>query len=300
MSELGEIHDTVDPGQKAPKSQAGTLQTRPGAKEGGVVESAATLGPAASSCTDATTAIPCNGVTCADATIQTLCADPTLGVVGPREFVDLTGKVVNGCIAGNTLLCSSGNPAAFLDPSDVALDYANFPFSRELPGQYFYAVVAAGYEDQGFLQGARGNLSDTEPSAVQGDLGSGDALADRTLVIAKDQIVVLFPSSHGTHEISFPPSQFVTIQLFPFDTTPEGKYVLAVCPTSATSRCDCAFGAFGVVHRPADAGLPGTGGAGATGGAGGSGGKAARDASAEDASSAGGSSADAGVLCHDM
>ena len=43
--------------------------------------------------------------------------------------------------------------------------------------------------------------------------------------------------SHGTHADSFLDSQFMTIALSPFDTTPDGRYVLAICPTGASSRC---------------------------------------------------------------
>jgi hypothetical protein len=229
------------------------------------------------------------------------CADPRLGVVGRfvPEIATLTGTAVNGCIAGNTLPCSGGG-STFMDPADVGLDYGDFPFSREQSGEYFFAVMARGYEDAGFLEGAVGNLSDAVASSVEGDRGSGDTLAARTIVVSADQVVKRFPESHGSHQFSFPPSQFMTIHLAPFDTTPAGSYVLAVCPTSATSRCDCAFDTFIVVHRPADAGTPGTGGAGAGGGAGGGAGVEARDSSAEDARSAGGSSVDGGVSCHDM
>jgi len=203
----------------------------------------------------------------------TMCKNPTLGSVGSLDFVSLTGTAVNGCLGGDRSHCASS--PAFVDPGDVALDYGNFPFSRDVAGQYFYAVVAEGFEDAGFFQGAVGNLSDDVPSAVAGDRGSGDSLRDRTIVVTLDP-PKLFPASHGTHAFSFPPSQFMTIHLAPFDTTPEGHYVLVICPTTATSRCDCAFDAFTVLRHEADGGAGGSSGTGGAAGSGGNGGAAGR------------------------
>jgi hypothetical protein len=203
--------------------------------------------------------------------------------------VSLTGTAVDKCLAGDTSHCLG---SAFVDPSDIALDYGDFPFSRDTSALYFYAVVALGFEETGFFQGAPGNLSDDVPSAVDGDIGSGDALADRTLVVAGGQVPLLFPASPGTHAFSFPPSQFMTIHLTPFDTTPDGRYVLAVCPLTATSRCDCAFDGFTRAPPPVDSGSggnPGTGGAlGST-----------RDAAVRDAHASGGGGHDSGT-CPDM
>ena len=222
--------------------------------------------------------------------IAPMCRNPTLGSVGSLSFVSLTGTAVDKCLAGDTSHCMS---AAFGDPSDVALNYGDFPFSRETAGRYFYAVVAAGHEETGFLQGAPGNMSDDVPSGVDGDNGSGDAPAQRTIIVSGAP-PLLFPQSKGTHSSSFPPSQFMTIHLMPFDTTPDGRYVLVICPETATSRCDCAFDAFTIVEPPADGG---SGGSSGSGGAPGSGG--ARDAASSDARSAGGSGHDAG-MCPDM
>jgi hypothetical protein len=46
----------------------------------------------------------------------------------------------------------------------------------------------------------------------------------------------------------------MVINLGPFDTTPENRYVLAICPTTAMSRCDCAFERFQLVPLAKDAG----------------------------------------------
>jgi hypothetical protein len=186
-------------------------------------------------------------------------------VVGPtNEYVELCRA--GGCAAHN------GN---FFDTSQVALDYGDFPFrspsSGNPVGEFFFAVVAPGHENAIF-DGAEGNLSDRTPSTVPNDHGGGDSVGDRTIFIAPDQVPVFFPTSHGTHRISFPPSQFMAILLAPFDTTPDGRYLLAVCPTSAASRCDCYFEPF-FVEPAADAGAPrvdaGAGGTAGTGGAGG-------------------------------
>src|SRR5262249_18821593 len=152
-------------------------------------------------------------------------------------------------------------------------------------------VVAEGYEGAGFFQGVTGNLSDDVASAVAGDLGGGDKLSDRTIVVDPTIPGRLFPASKGTHAISFPPSPFMTIHLVPFDQTPEGKYVLALCPTTVMSHCDCAFEAFTIGSRVRDGGVSGSGGAGGAGG---------NDGSTRDAHAAGGSGHDAGAMCPDM
>jgi hypothetical protein len=206
------------------------------------------------------------------------------------SFVSLTGTAVDKCLGGDTSHCLG---SSFVDANDIALDYGDFPFSRETAGRYFYAVVAAGFEENGFFQGALGNLSDDAPSAVEGDHGGGDTLAERTIIVAGGQVPILFPASPGAHAFSFPPSQFMTIHLSPFDTTPEGRYVLVVCPTTATSRCDCAFDAFAIATPAVDAGSGGSPGTGGSRGAGGT-----SDASV-DAHGTGGAGGEAG-MCPDM
>jgi hypothetical protein len=188
-------------------------------------------------------------------------------VVGPtNEYVELCRTGACGAHGGK-----------FFDISQVVLDYGDFPFRTPSPGnslgnpvgEFFFAVLAPGHENAIF-DGAEGNLSDRAASAVSNDRGGGDTEGDRTIFIAPDQSPLFFPTSHGTHRISFPPSQFMGILLAPFDTTPDGHYLLAVCPTSATSRCDCYFESF-FVEPAADAGAPhldaGAGGAAGTGGA---------------------------------
>lgn len=206
--------------------------------------------------TDASDGAKPQGVTSGTATpdaATSSCPDPKLGVPGAFGFVSLTGTLVNHCIATHDPVCSGAPHSS----SDVAIDYGNFPFSRVTAGRYFYAVIAEGYEDAGFFDGAVGNLSDRMPSAVDGDRGSGDTIPDRTIVVGEAPVVQLFPSSPGTHKFSFPPAQFMTIHLAPFDTTPENRYVVAICPTTALSHCDCAFEEFKLTPLlGADAGAP--------------------------------------------
>jgi len=78
-------------------------------------------------------------------------------------------------------------------------------------------------------------MSDNVPSAVEGDLGGGDTLSDRTIFISMNQVIARFPTSQGTHEFSFPPAQFMVIHLSPFDTTAEFGGVFA----SATKPGPC-------------------------------------------------------------
>jgi hypothetical protein len=217
------------------------------------------------------------------------CAGPT--PIGP--LVVLTAQTVQAC-EFHTPGCP-GQEGRAPAPSELAFDYGDFPFitnGRPRTGEYFFAVVAAGSESAGFFQDAPGNLSDDAPSAVQGDLGSGDTLGDRTITVIADSVPFFAPAGHGTHKFSFPPSQFMVIDLTPFDTTAQGNYVFALCPTNATRRCECAFEAFTAATPAADAGS-GSGGSGAAGTPGGSGGSHVADASVGGAGGASGGSADA-------
>lgn len=189
-----------------------------------------------------------------------VCKNPNLGAPGNLFTVGNTAAFIARC---QSMGCPGGP-----GPDDVALDYGEFPFRGAnfvVNGSFFYAVVAPGDEDD-FMDGAPGNLSDTTASSSPGDRGSGDTEADRTIT-ANALSSVLFPSTHGTHAISFPPSQFEAIALSPFDVPPDGHCELAICPTSATTRCDCAFARFDVPPTEGDGGTTGgTGGTTSTGG----------------------------------
>jgi hypothetical protein len=221
------------------------------------------------------------------------CPNPLLG--SPDQFGSTGPTDAYVVMCQTTHLCVGDLFTSFSDSSQVALDYGNFPSSFEMnglvDGSYFYAVIEPGYENGGFLDGAPGNLSDTTASSAPGDRGSGDSVADRTIV-SDGQFPSRFPRLTGTHSTSFPPAQFVAIQLIPFDLTPNGQYELVVCPSAATARCDCAFGRFFVLPHDADAGNPaGAGGSTATGGSSGTGGAAAAGAAGSTASGGAGGEA---------
>ena len=228
-----------------------------------------------------------------------LCSNPLLG--SPDQFGSTgpTESYVSMC--ETTHACTGDLFTSFSDSSQVALDYGDFPSSFEtnglVDGSYFYAVIEPGYENGGFLDGAPGNLSDTTASSAPGDHGGGDSVANRTIV-GDGQFPGRFPRSSGTHAISFPPAQFIAIQLIPFDLTPNGQYELVVCPSTATARCDCAFGRFFVQPHDADAGNPaGAGGSTATGGSSGTAGTAAAGAAGSTAcGGAGGDAAGSGGM----
>jgi hypothetical protein len=115
-------------------------------------------------------------------------------------------------------------------------------------GTYFFAVVTPGEQNGGFLDGARGNLSDTTVGGTAGDLGTGDDVSNRTFSVAGG--VITYGGSHATG--TNPLGHFV-IQLMPYDDTdnPGGVYILAVCATGAASPADCKYDAFHVQHPAA-------------------------------------------------
>jgi hypothetical protein len=165
---------------------------------------------------------------------------------------------------------ANGPPAAFttwVDPlgcldSPNGVDCNNYrakpdvymnggPVSAALAdGTYFFAVVTPGEQNGGFLDGARGNLSDTSGGAgfTAGDDGTGDDVSNRTFSVTGG--VIAYGGSHATG--TNPLGHFV-IQLMPYDDTdnPGGVYILAVCAAGATSPADCKYDAFHVQHQAA-------------------------------------------------
>jgi hypothetical protein len=116
-------------------------------------------------------------------------------------------------------------------------------------GCYYFSVLAPGFQNGGFIDGANGNLSDTTPS--NGGPGGGDLVSNRTFhVDSNHQIDEYAPSpscgTTGTHPMGTSPNGKPIIQLFPYDNTPNpgGVYILAVCLTGATSPSDCKYDAF--------------------------------------------------------
>jgi len=163
---------------------------------------------------------------------------------------------------------ANGPPAAFttwVDPlgcldSPNGVDCNNYrskpdvymnggPVSSALAdGTYFFAVVTPGEQNGGFLDGARGNLSDTTAGGTAGDLGTGDDVSNRTFSVAGGVI-----SYGGSHSTATNPLGHFVIQLMPYDDTdnPGGVYILAVCAADATSPKDCKYDAFHVQHPAA-------------------------------------------------
>jgi hypothetical protein len=106
-------------------------------------------------------------------------------------------------------------------------------------GTYFFAVVAPGFQNGGFLDGADGNLSDTNPS--NGGPGGGDDVTNRIFTVTNHVI-----SYSGTHAIGTDPGQNLVVALFPYDNTPNngGVYILAICPVGAIDPRACKYDAF--------------------------------------------------------
>lgn len=109
-------------------------------------------------------------------------------------------------------------------------------------GNYFFAVLTPGEENGGFVEGAKGNLSDTKEGGTAGDLGKGDDVSNRTFEVKEHQIV----SYSGTHKTGVSPKGNAIIGLAPFDDTdnPGGVYILAICQVEATSPKECKYDAF--------------------------------------------------------
>ncbi|MFO0608489.1 MAG: hypothetical protein U0324_35315 [Polyangiales bacterium] len=125
-------------------------------------------------------------------------------------------------------------------------------------GAYYFAVLAPGAQNDGFREGAVGNLSDAVGGAgfTAGDLGSGDPIANRAFVVSGHEIVAY----GGTHARGVNPAGRAVLALAPFDDTPNagGVYVLAICQVSATSPSQCKFDSFHI-DPPADGGDAATG-----------------------------------------
>lgn len=107
-------------------------------------------------------------------------------------------------------------------------------------GTYFFAVLVPGYQNGGFIDGAKGNLSDT--NAEKG-CKEGDTAAERTFTVTDHEITYDGPHGKGTT-----PNGRSAIQLVPFCDTWNngGVYILAICQVGATSPKQCKFDAFKV------------------------------------------------------
>jgi hypothetical protein len=95
-------------------------------------------------------------------------------------------------------------------------------------GDYYFAVLAPGSQQSGFVDGAAGNLST-------------DAWTSRRFSVSGGAI-----SYSGPHALGTSPQGRAIIGLAPFADTPNegGVYIAAICAASATSASQCKYDAF--------------------------------------------------------
>jgi hypothetical protein len=154
------------------------------------------------------------------------------------------GGFTGGCVHGSEINCNT-----YVSKPDVYLDGGPSGGKGLANGEYFFAVLAPGCQNGGFLDGANGNLSDTtEGTGASGcsdtGPGGGDALANRTFSVEGGVI----SGYSGTHVTGTAKNGNEIISAFPYDDTPNpgGVYILAICPVGATSPAPCKFDAFKV------------------------------------------------------
>lgn len=117
-------------------------------------------------------------------------------------------------------------------------------------GTYFFAVVTPGHQNDGFLDGAVGNLSDdvAPAGATAGDVGGGDTVANRTftVTVGPPPARVRTISYSGTHTIGTSPDGRLIVRLANYDDTDNagGVYILAICAAGATNPSGCKYDAF--------------------------------------------------------
>src|SRR3954447_26407699 len=101
---------------------------------------------------------------------------------------------VGGCGQGNH---PNGVNCNIYDEKDHVY-ISGGPDRASLPaGTYFFAVLVPGHQNGDFVDGHDGNLSDTTKGATSGDLGSGDAVANRTFSIDASGAIT-YKGSHVT------------------------------------------------------------------------------------------------------
>ena len=111
-------------------------------------------------------------------------------------------------------------------------------------GSYYFSVLVPGSQNGGFVDGSKGNLSDTKKYMSEGDKGLGDSWTNRAFTVTGTEI----SSYTGTHAIGTSPQGRKVIALFPYDNTSNlgGVYILAICQVGATSPSQCKYDAFKV------------------------------------------------------
>jgi hypothetical protein len=211
---------------------------------------------------------------------------------GPRELAGLTTVAVSvatflvlfvaGAFASGNAGYTTFNPATggCLEPSSNGVNCNNYADKDSVylnggpssgaglnDGNYYFAVVVPGFQNDGWLDGNDGNLSDPTKShdsksnpSILGD-GGGDAASNRTFTVSGGKITSYGgshfqcdsntdsqagPPASCTSDGSTPRNQGLLIQVKPFDDTTNagGVYILAICKVGATSPSDCKFDAF--------------------------------------------------------
>src|SRR5882757_30079 len=154
------------------------------------------------------------------------------------------GGFTGGCVHGSEVNCN-----AYVSKPDVYVNGGPTGGNGLANGEYFFAVLAPGCQNGGFLDGANGNLSDTTPGTTESGcsdegVGSGDAVGERTFSVEGGVI----SAYGGTHTTATAKNGNEIISAFPYDDTPNagGVYILAICPVGATSPAPCKFDAFKV------------------------------------------------------
>ena len=154
------------------------------------------------------------------------------------------GGFTGGCVHGSEINCNS-----YVKKADVYINGGPTGGNGLANGEYFFAVLAPGCQNGGFLEGANGNLSDEtigtkETGCSDGGEGEGDLVANRTFTVTNGVI----SSYSGTHETGTAKNGNKIISLAPYDDTPNsgGVYILAICPVGATTPAPCKFDAFKV------------------------------------------------------
>jgi hypothetical protein len=154
------------------------------------------------------------------------------------------GGFTGGCVHGSVINCNT-----YVTKPDVYVNGGPSGGNGLADGEYFFAVLAPGCQNGGFLEGANGNLSDTtEGTETAGcsdeGLGEGDAVSERTFSVKGGVI----SSYSGGHTTGTDANGHTIISLAPYDDTPNpgGVYILAICPVGATTPAPCKFDAFKV------------------------------------------------------
>jgi hypothetical protein len=156
----------------------------------------------------------------------------------------------------------SGSPAGCLD-SPNGINCNNYQSKDDvyvnggptsgpgLPeGSYYFSVLVPGYQHDGFIDGHKGNLSDTTSGGTTGDNASGDSFLCRELTVDDSGGMTYEPDPGCTtaHATGSDVQGNTVTQLMPYDDTSNGGgvYILAICKVGATSSRDCKFDAFRV------------------------------------------------------